>query len=59
MHNKAKSELHLVVRSNKRVAVFQASLKLVIEEAGSQLFNKNNNDQNPMDQNVYMKGHCK
>ena len=35
MHEKVKSEQCFVVTSAKRVAVFQASLKLVREEAGA------------------------
>ena len=38
--NHVKSEQSLVVTSAKRVAVFQAILKLVREEAGAQLCNK-------------------
>ena len=39
IHNKAKSE-HFAVTSAKRVTVFQASLKVVREEAGAQLSKK-------------------
>ena len=35
MNNKDKSEQYFVVTSTKRVAVFQASLKVVREEAGA------------------------
>ena len=42
MHNKAKSEQNLAVANAKRGAVFQASLKVGREEAGSQLSNKDN-----------------
>ena len=41
MCNKVKSE-HFAMRSANRVAVFQAILKLASEEAGSQLYNKDN-----------------
>ena len=37
MHNKVKSKQHFAVTSAKGLAVFQASLKLVREEAGAQL----------------------
>ena len=36
-HNKVKSEQCFAVTSAKRVAVFQASLKVVREDAGAQL----------------------
>ena len=42
LHNKIKSQQHFVVTSANRVTVFQASLKVVREEAGAQLFNKDN-----------------
>ena len=45
----------MVVTSAKRVEVFQASLKVVREEAGAQLSNKDNRYSNPKDQNVYEK----
>ena len=41
MHNKDKSEYRFAVTSYKRVAIFQASLKLVREEMAAQLSNKN------------------
>ena len=41
IHNKVKSEQSFAVTSAKRVAVFQASLKVVREEAIAQLSNKN------------------
>ena len=37
MHSKVKLEWYFVVTSAKRVAVFQASLKLVREDEGAQL----------------------
>ena len=42
IHNKVKSEQHFAVTSAKRVAVFQASWKVVREEVGAQLCNKDN-----------------
>ena len=42
MLNKIKSEQYMAVISVKKVAIFQASLKLVREEAGVQLSNKDN-----------------
>ena len=42
MHSKVKSEQYFAVTSAKRVAVFQASLQLVGEEARSHLSNKDN-----------------
>ena len=42
IHSKVKSEQYLAVTSAKRVAVFQASLNVVREEAGAQLSNKDN-----------------
>ena len=42
MHNNAESEQRLAVTSAKRVAIFQASLKLVKEEAGAQIFKTDN-----------------
>ena len=42
MQNKVKSEQSFAVTSAKRVAFFQASLKLVREEAGAQLSNNDN-----------------
>ena len=42
IHNKVKSEQHFAVTSAKRVAVFQASLKVVREEAGVQLSKRDN-----------------
>ena len=42
IHNKVKSEQHLAVTSAKRVAVFQAILKVVREEAGAQLSKRDN-----------------
>ena len=42
MHNKIQSVQCFVVMSAKRVAVFQARLKLVREEARAQLSNKEN-----------------
>ena len=42
MHSKVKSEHFFAVTSVKRVAVSHTSLKLVREEAGSQLYNKDN-----------------
>ena len=42
MHNQVKSEQSFPVTSTKRVAIFQASLKLVRKEAGSQFSNKDN-----------------
>ena len=42
MHNKVKSEQHYAVISAKRVAVFQATLKLVREESRAKLPNRNN-----------------
>ena len=41
-HNKVKSEQCFAVTSAKRVAVFQASLKVVIEEVGAQLSKRDN-----------------
>ena len=43
----------------KRVAVFQASLKVVREEAGSQLFNKDNKHATSQGANCLQEGHCK
>ena len=49
MHNKVKSETCLAVTSAKRVGVFQASISmgLVWEEAGAQLFTKDNKHSTP------------
>ena len=55
MHNKVKSEQCFAVLSAQRVAVFQASLKLVREEAGAQL-SDNDTTQHPYDQNIHMEG---
>ena len=45
----------LCSNSVKRVAVFQASLKVVREEVGAQLSNKDNNPPHSKDQNIYKK----
>ena len=42
IHNKVKPEQHFVVTSAKRVAVFQASLKVVRKEAGAKLSKRDN-----------------
>ena len=42
IHNKVKSQQCFAVTSAKRVAVFQASLKVLREEVGAQLSNKDN-----------------
>ena len=42
IHNKVKSEQCFAVTSAKRVAAFQASLKVVREEAGSQFSKRDN-----------------
>ena len=55
IHNKAKSEQCFAVTSAKRVAVFQASWKVVREEAGAQLSTRITNAQHPRDQNIYEK----
>ena len=52
--NKGKSEQYVVATSAKGVMVFQASLKLVREEAGTKL-TKLIHILHPKDQNVYMK----
>ena len=41
-HNKVKSEQHFAVTSAKRVAVFQASLKVVREDTSAQLSKRDN-----------------
>ena len=41
-HNKVKSEQCFAVTSAKRVAVFQANLKVVREDAGAQLSKRDN-----------------
>ena len=55
IHNKVKSEQHFAVTSAKRVAVFQANLKIVRAEVGAQLSKRDNKSQYPKDQNVYRK----
>ena len=42
MYNKVKPVKHFAITSAEKVAVFLASLKLVQEEAGSQISNKDN-----------------
>ena len=49
MHNKAKLKQCFAVTSAKRVAIFQACLKLVREEAGAQI------SKHLKDQNSYLK----
>ena len=44
MVNKDKSEQHFSVTSVKRIAIFQASLKLVREEAGAPFSSRGNNN---------------
>ena len=56
INNKVKSEQHFTGTSAKRVAVFQASLKVVREEAGANSPTKITKIQHPKDQNVYKKG---
>ena len=55
IHNKVKSEQCFAVTSAIRVAVFQASLEVVREEAGANLPKEITNAQHPKDQNVYGK----
>ena len=52
MHNKVKLEQHFSVKSSKMVAIFQAILKLVREEARTKLSNK----ENLTDQNIEKRG---
>ena len=52
MHNKVKSEQCFAVTSAKSVAVFQASLKVVREDAGANSLTTITNIQHPKDQNV-------
>ena len=55
IHNKVKSEKWITVTSAKRAAVFQASLKVVREEASAQFSNKDKIIQHPKDHNIYEK----
>ena len=55
IHNKVKTEQSFTVRSANRIAVFQASLKVVREEADPNSPTKITNGQHPRDQNVYEK----
>ena len=60
MHNKVKSEQHFAITSVKRVAVFQASLKVVREEVGAQLSNKENKHSTSQgSKHLWEGGHCK
>ena len=60
MHTKVKSEQCLAVTSAKRVAVFQASLKLVRKEAGVQLPYKDNKQLTSQSSKCLQEGgHCK
>ena len=52
MHNKVKLETCFTVTSVKRIAILQASLKLVREGAGAQLHNMDNKCLHLMDQNT-------
>ena len=52
MFSKVKSEQHFVTTNTNRVTVFQASLKLVREETGTQLSYKDNKCSTSHDQNV-------
>ena len=54
MCNKVKSNTILPLHLLRRVAVFQAIIKLV-KEAGSQLSNKDNKCSTFMHQNIFMK----
>ena len=55
MHNKVKSEQCFAVLSVKRVAVFQAHLKVVREEATAQLSNKGNKHSTSQGSKTYEK----
>ena len=55
IHNKNKSEQHFAVTSAKRVAVFQASLKVVREEAVPNFQKQITKTQHPKDQIIYKK----
>ena len=55
MHSKVKSEQYFAVRRAKRVAVFQASLKVEREEAGTQLSNKDNKHSTSQGSNCFMR----
>ena len=60
IHNKVKSEQCFAVTSAKRVAVFQAILKVVREEAGAQLSNKDNKCSTSQGSKcLWEGGHCK
>ena len=60
IHNKVKSEQHFAVTSAKRVAVFQASLKVVREEVGAQLSKRDNKCSTSQGSNCLQEGgHCK
>ena len=60
IHNKVKSEQHFTVTSAKGVTVFQASLKVVREEAGAQLSKKDNKCSTSQGSKLFCEGgHCK
>ena len=60
IHNIVKSEQYFTGTSAKRVAVFQASLKVVREEAGAQLSNKDNKCSTSQGiKYLWEGGHCK
>ena len=58
MHNKAQAEQHFTVTSAKRVAVLQVSLKVVREEAGAQLSNKDNKHSTSQGSKCLQEGGC-
>ena len=60
MCNKVKSEQHFVVTGSKRLAIIQASLKLIKEEARAKLSNKDNKCLTSHESiHLHKSGHCK
>ena len=59
MHNKVKSEQHFAVTSAKRWAVFLESLKVVREEAGAHISNKDNKHSTSWESKHLWGGCCK
>ena len=60
IHNKVKSEQCFAVTSANRIAVFQASLKVVREEAGAQLSKRDNKcSASQGSKCLWEGGHCK
>ena len=58
MHNKVTSEQHFAVTCGKRIPFFQASLKLVREEAAAQLSNNDNKCSTSQESKHLWEGGC-